>query len=151
MFAALPVEIDDPVERVQAIARSMTGAKQVHEEVGGTTLQDWAETAAPFLFSRVIRFYTRLRVAERWRPVINLVVSNVPGPPWPLYFAGARLVALHPLGPVFDDCGLNLTVISYLDHIDFGFLACRELIPDLDDLAQAVPDALNELMKLAGV
>ena len=85
------------------------------------------------------------------RPVINLIVSNVPGPPWPLYLAGARLVAIHPLGPVFDDCGLNLTVISYLDHIDFGFIACRELVPDVDDLAALVPEALSELMKAAGV
>jgi len=149
MFAALPVEIDDPIERVHAVARSMSGAKGVHEEVGGSTLQDWAATAAPALFSRAIRAYSRLKIGERLRPVINLVMSNVPGPPWPLYFAGARMVAIHPLGPIFDDCGLNATVISYLDHIDFGFLGCRELLPDLEDLAAAVPDALSELMKAA--
>ena len=98
-----------------------------------------------------MRFYTRLRIGERLRPVINLIMSNVPGPPFPLYLAGARLVAIHPLGPIFDDCGLNVTVISYLDHVDFGFLAARELVPDLDDLAAAVPEALAELMKAAGV
>ncbi len=79
--------------------------------------------------------------------MINLIVSNVPGPPWPLYLAGARLVALHPLGPIFDDCGLNVTVISYLDHVDFGFLASRELMPGLEDLATAVPQALADLVK----
>ncbi|HET9728271.1 MAG TPA: wax ester/triacylglycerol synthase family O-acyltransferase [Acidimicrobiia bacterium] len=151
MFAALPVEISDPIECVHAVARSMAGAKHVHEEVGGTTLQDWAEVAAPALFSRAMRFYTRLHVAERLRPVINLIVSNVPGPPFPLYFAGARLVAMHPLGPIFDDCGLNLTVMSYLDHVDFGFIACPELVPDLEQLAAMVPDALAELRKAAGV
>ena len=151
MFAALPVEIDDPIERVRAIARSMSGAKNLHEEVGGSTLQDWAEVAAPALFSRAMRFYSRLRVGERLRPVINLVMSNVPGPPWPLYLAGARLVAMYPLGPIFDDCGLNVTVISYLDHVDFGFLASRELMPDVDDLAEGVPQALAELTKAAGV
>lgn len=151
MFAALHVEIDDPIERLRAIAHSMVGAKQLHEEMGGTTLDDWAQVAAPALFSRAMRFYTRLRVGERLRPAINLIVSNVPGPPWPLYLAGARLVALYPLGPIFDDCGLNLSVISYLDHIDFGFLASRELIPDVADLAAAVPQALTELMKSAGV
>jgi hypothetical protein len=97
-----------------------------------------------------MRAYTRLRVGERLRPVINLIMSNVPGPPWPLYLAGARLVALHPLGPIFDDCGLNVTVISYLDHVDFGFLASRELLPDVDDLAAAVPEAFAELVKAAG-
>ena len=97
-----------------------------------------------------MRLYTRLRIGERLTPVINAVVSNVPGPPFPLYLAGARLVALHPLGPIFDDCGLNLTVISYLDHVDFGFIACRELIPDLEELAAAVPEALAEIVKAAG-
>jgi WS/DGAT/MGAT family acyltransferase len=151
MFAGLPVEIADPIERVRSVARSMSGAKGVHESIGDSTLQDWAEVAGPALFSRASRAYSRLRIAERLRPVINLVMSNVPGPPWPLYLAGAQLVAIHPLGPIFDDCGMNATVISYLDHMDFGFIGCRELVPDIDDLAAAVPDALNELKKAAGI
>jgi diacylglycerol O-acyltransferase / wax synthase len=73
----------------------------------------------------------------------------VPGPPFPLYFAGARLVAIYPMGPIFDGAALNLTVMSYLDHVDFGFLVCRELVPDVDDLAAAVPDALAQLVKAA--
>jgi WS/DGAT/MGAT family acyltransferase len=151
MFAALPVELPDPLERVEVISDSMKGAKEMHEEVGNTTLEDWAELASPVLFSRAMRAYTRMRMGERMRPVINLVASNVPGPSFPLYFAGARMVALHPLGPIFDDCGLNLTVISYLDHIDFGFLASRELVPDVEVLAEAVPETLQELMKAAGL
>ncbi|GIU87412.1 MAG: diacylglycerol O-acyltransferase [Acidimicrobiia bacterium] len=150
MFAALPVDVADPLGRVEAVRRSTAGAKEVHEVVGGTTLEEWAEVAAPLVFSRAMRLYARLRVGERLRPPVNLVVSNVPGPPFALYLAGARLVSLHPLGPIFDDCGLNLTVMSYLDHVDFGFLACRELVADLDELARAVPDALVELRKAAG-
>jgi WS/DGAT/MGAT family acyltransferase len=151
MFAGLPVELNDALDRVNAVARSMSGAKGVYEEVGGSTLQDWAEAAAPVLFTRAMRFYTRLRLGERIRPVINVIMSNVPGPPWPLYLAGARMVAIHPMGPIFDDCGLNITVISYLDHVDFGFLACRELVPDIDELAAFVPDALTELKKASGL
>ncbi len=151
MFAALPVELDDPVARVRAVEESTAGAKSVHEMVGGSTLQEWAELAAPVLFSRAIRAYARLRIGERIRPVINVIVSNVPGPPFPLYLAGARLVALHPLGPIFDDCGLNVTVISYLDHVEFGFIACRDLVPDLQVLADAVPTALAELTKAASL
>jgi diacylglycerol O-acyltransferase / wax synthase len=151
MFAALPVEIADPIERVHAVAESMSGAKGVHEEVGPSTLQDWAATATPAMFNRAMRAYTRLRIGQRLRPIINVIVSNVPGPPWPLYLAGAQMVAIHPMGPIFDDCGLNATVISYLDHVDFGFLACRELVPDVDYLAGFVPDALTELMKAAAV
>ena len=101
------------------------------------------------MFSRAIRLYGRLKLGERMRPAINLIVSNVPGPTFPLYLAGARLVSLHPLGPILDDCGLNLTVMSYLDHVDFGFIACRELVPDVDELAAAIPDALAEIVKAA--
>jgi len=151
MFAALPVELRDPIDRLEAVARSMSGAKSVHEEVGGSTLEDWAEVAAPALFSRAMRVYTGLRIGDRMRPVINLVMSNVPGPPFPLYFAGARVVAIHPFGPIFDGCGLNVTVLSYQDHIDFGFLASRDLVPDVDQLAADVPDALAELQKAAGL
>lgn len=147
MFTALPVDVADAIGRVRAVQRSMSGAKGVHEHVGGATLAEWAEVAAPVLFAGAMRAYGRLRIGERMRPLVNCVVSNVPGPSIPVYLAGARLVSLHPLGPIFDDCGLNVTVISYLDHVDFGFLACRELLPDVDDLAAAVPDALAQLTK----
>jgi hypothetical protein len=79
----------------------------------------------------------------------NLVISNVPGPPFPLYFAGAKLVGLNPLGPVMDGAGLNITVLSYVDNINWGFIACRELMPDLWDLADAIPEAQAELLKAA--
>jgi WS/DGAT/MGAT family acyltransferase len=149
MFASLPVEIENPLARVEAVASSTTGWKQVHEVVDTDTLEEWAGVAAPAVFSRAMRLYGRLRIGERVRPAINLIVSNVPGPAFPLYLAGARLVSLHPLGPILDDCGLNLTVMSYLDHVDFGFIACHELVPDVDELAAAIPDALAEIMKAA--
>ena len=149
MFASLPVELDDPLERVQRIHDSMVDAKDLHEEIGANTLADLAELASPAMLSSVMRLLTSLRFADRFDSAIhNAIVSNVPGPPFPLYLAGARLDAMHPLGPIFDGAGLNLTVISYLDSIDFGFLACRELLPDLDTLANAVPDALAELVKI---
>lgn len=150
MFTELPVAVDDPVERVTIVAEAMSGAKSVHEIVGATTLQEWAELAAPAMFSRAIRTYTRLRLAERFRPVINVIVSNVPGPPFPLYLAGAQLKALYPLGPIFDDCALNITVISYVDEVEFGFIGCGALVHDIDRLAAAVPEALQELTKIVG-
>jgi len=82
---------------------------------------------------------------------INVVISNVPGPPLPLYLAGARLVAMLPLGPPIDGAGLNITVLSYIDRIDWGFIACRELAPRLQDMAHAVEDSHNELLKAARV
>ena len=148
MFASLPVHIVDPLERLQHIHEAMMQAKDMHEEIGAQTIQDLAELASPAMLASVKRMVTSLRLNRVGATMHNAVVSNVPGPPFPLYLAGARLVAMHPLGPIFNGAALNLTVISYLDSIDFGFLACRELVPDLDSLAAHVPDALRELSKL---
>ncbi|HVT22643.1 MAG TPA: WS/DGAT domain-containing protein, partial [Mycobacteriales bacterium] len=149
MFASLASDVDDPAERLRQIALTNEGAKADHELVGAHILQDWAEHAAPNTFSLAARMYSGLRLANRHPVVHNLVISNVPGPPIPLYFNGARLVELHPLGPVMDGAGLNITVLSNMDAIGFGFIACRELMPELWDLADAVPDAVTELLEAA--
>jgi WS/DGAT/MGAT family acyltransferase len=148
MFATLPTQLEDPVERLFAVREVMSGAKQTHEDIGGQTLTDWAEVAAPALFSRGIRVYERL-LQGRHPPIINLVVSNVPGPSFPLYCAGAKLTSLFPLGPVMAGAGLNITVLSYLDSVGFGLIGCRELVPDIERIAAHVPDALAELLKAA--
>jgi WS/DGAT/MGAT family acyltransferase len=149
MFASLATDVDDPGERLRQIALTNDGAKADHELVGAHMLQDWAEHAAPNTFSLAARMYSGLRLANRHPVVHNLVISNVPGPPIPLYFNGGRLVELHPLGPVMDGAGLNITVLSNMDAIGFGFIACRELMPELWDLADAIPDAVAELLEAA--
>jgi WS/DGAT/MGAT family acyltransferase len=149
MFASLGSDIEDPAERLRHIATTNEGAKADHELVGASMLQDWAEHAAPNTFSLAARMYSGLRLANRHPVVHNLVISNVPGPPIPLYFNGGRLVELHPLGPVMDGAGLNVTVLSNMNAIGFGFIACRELMPDLWDLADAVPEAVTELLEAA--
>ncbi|HVW81638.1 MAG TPA: wax ester/triacylglycerol synthase family O-acyltransferase [Mycobacteriales bacterium] len=149
MFASLASDVDDPAERLRQIAETNEGAKADHELVGASMLQDWAEHAAPNTFSLAARMYSSLRLANRHPVVHNLVISNVPGPPIPLYFNGGRLVELHPLGPVMDGAGLNITVLSNMDAIGFGLIACRELMPDLWDLADAIPGAVTELLEVA--
>jgi diacylglycerol O-acyltransferase len=77
--------------------------------------------------------------------VHNLVISNVPGPPVPLYFMGARVEAMLPLGPVFHGAGLNITVMSNAGRVGVGIIACRESVPDVDDLARRFPEELARL------
>jgi diacylglycerol O-acyltransferase / wax synthase len=148
MFATLATQLDDPVDRLFAAREVMSGAKQVHEDIGGNTLHEWAEVAAPVLFSRGMRLYERV-LEGRHPPIINLIVSNVPGPSFPLYCAGARLVSLFPLGPLLAGTGLNITVLSYLDSVGFGLIGCREIVPNIGEIAAGVPDALAELLKAA--
>jgi diacylglycerol O-acyltransferase len=75
----------------------------------------------------------------------NLVISNVPGPPVPLYFLGARIDGLYPLGPIFHGAGLNVTVMSSAGKMHVGLIACRDAIPDIDRLAVDFQDELDAL------
>jgi hypothetical protein len=86
-----------------------------------------------------------MQLANMHRPVFNVTISNVPGPPFPLYSAGARLVANYPMGPIFDGAGLNMTVMSYLDQLDFGLQGDPELLGDPWVLAGHLEEALAEL------
>jgi len=146
MFTSLATQIEDPIERLRAIQATTRGAKEEHNAIGADMLQNWAEFAAPTMFSLAARLYARMKLADKHRPVHNLVISNVPGPPFPLYLAGARLVAAYPMGPVFEGSGLNITVLSYLGSLDFGFNAATTSVPDLWKLADCVEPAFAELV-----
>ena len=146
MFTSLATNVDDPIERLRTINRVTRGAKEDHNALGATLLQDWAEHAAPTTFALAARLYSNLHLADGHRPIHNVVISNVPGPPFPLYYAGAKLEYTLPMGPVMEGAGLNITVLSYMDHVDIGFMACRELIPDVWDLVDHVDKAMAELL-----
>jgi diacylglycerol O-acyltransferase / wax synthase len=147
MFTRLYTDIEDPLERIRAIAETNADVKEHHGAIDADTLQDWAQFAAPRTFALAVRVYSRLRLAEKHPVVHNLVVSNVPGPPVPVYFMGARIEALYPLGPVFHGAGLNVTVMSNNGVMHVGVLACRELAPAVGDLARHIPSELEATLK----
>jgi diacylglycerol O-acyltransferase len=145
LFTKLGTDLDDPLERLEDLAATNRNAKEHHNAISADSLQDWAEFAAPRTFGLAVRAYAGLRLAERHPVVHNLVISNVPGPPVPLYFMGAEIQALYPLGPVFHGAGLNITVMSNRGHVHVGIIACRESMPDVDDLAKRFPQELERL------
>ncbi len=147
IFAGLPVHIPDPLEQVAHIRAMTKSGKAVHEAFGASTLQQWAEIAAPAVFSRAMRAYSNFRLADRGPVLANTIISNVPGPAFPVYLAGARLQSFLPLGPIMDGIGLNITVFSYLDEVGFGFMADAASMPQVDRLAAALTDATNKLLK----
>jgi len=149
MFSTLATDEKDPVERLRAVASANAQAKEIHKMVGADTLMRWAEHFWLNAFGLGARLYSTLHVAERHPVVHNLILSNVLGPPVPLYLAGARLVGLYPLGPIMDGAGLNVTVLSQEDRIGFGIVTCPDLVPRVWDLALAIPDALEELVSAA--
>ena len=147
MFTSLATHIPDPLRRMQAVHRSNDAGKAVHAAFGDRILAQAAQLAPPNLTSIAARLYSASGLAERHPVVHNLVVSNVAGPPFQVYLAGARVEGLFPLGPVLEGSGLNITVISYRDRVGFGLIACRDRLPDLEQLAAAVPEALRELVE----
>jgi diacylglycerol O-acyltransferase / wax synthase len=149
LFTSLRTDIADPVERLQAIHDVTQAAKEVQNALGAEMLIDWSEITPPRIFSAWMRLYSRLKLADHHRPPINLVISNVPGPRQPLHIAGGRLLDLYSMGPILEGIGLNITVWSYVDRLGFGLVACREIMPDLWDLADHLHDALAELVKAA--
>jgi diacylglycerol O-acyltransferase len=149
MFTALHVEMEDAVERLHAISAVTKEAKAVHNALGADMLTDWSELTPPRPFAAWMRLYSRFNLADRHRPPINLVVSNVPGPRQPLYIAGARIVDIFSMGPILESIGLNITVWSYLDEMNVGIVSCPELMGDLWDFVSDLHDALAELKKAA--
>jgi WS/DGAT/MGAT family acyltransferase len=147
MFVSLPTHLEDADAQIAHIRDATQGAKEEHSAVGARTLLELGELAGPRSFGLASRLLGGL--ASRGTVPINLVISNVPGPPFPLYLGGARLVSMVPLGPPIEGAGLNITVMSYIDRIDWGFIACRELAPRLQDMAHAVEDAHQALLKHA--
>ena len=147
IFCRLGTDIEDPRERITAMSVANAHAKDHHKAVPADTLQEWAEFAAPRTFGLAVRMVSDLRLAERAPVIHNLVISNVPGPPVPLYFMGSRIDALYPLGPIFHGAGLNITVMSNNGQMHIGAIACRELMPRPWDLINQFPIELEAMKK----
>jgi diacylglycerol O-acyltransferase / wax synthase len=148
MFTQLPTHLDDPAECLQAAGAGATAAKADQRLLGPSLLGDWAEVADPRSMTWLTDQLSRFSLADRLPPVHNVVISNVPGPNFPVYLAGARLEQAYPMGPVLEGAGLNITVLSYVDAVDIGFIASPNLVPDLASLADDVAPAFAELVDL---
>ncbi|MGH2901550.1 MAG: WS/DGAT/MGAT family O-acyltransferase [Solirubrobacteraceae bacterium] len=131
MAAPLHTEVDDPVERLHRTHESLGDMKDRHRALPASLLADANHFIPPAVFSRAARLTFGIATSGRGRPVWNLVISNVPGPQFPLYCAGAKLVANYPVSVITHGMGLNITVMSYMGHLDFGIVADREQMPDV--------------------
>ena len=149
LLAELATNESDPVKRLRRVQQSMMAAKQSHAAIPAETLMDYTQFAPPAIAARAMRMASRLRIADRMNPPFNLVISNVPGPNAPLYMAGAELKHFYPVSALADGQGLNMTVQSYNGNLDFGFIACRELVPDVWKLTDFLQAAMNELLAIA--
>jgi WS/DGAT/MGAT family acyltransferase len=144
----VPIATDeaDPRRRLDRMHDVLLTAKDRHRALPADLLTDVTRFIPPAVAARAAR--TTLGVLAGRRPPLNLVISNVPGPRIPLFCAGARLEAHYPVSVIADGVGLNITVMSYLDHLDFGIVADREMVPDVWSMIDGLREELAALTEL---
>ena len=150
LFSHLRTDLGDPRLRLEATIRSAAAAKEEHALFEPTTLAAWAEQADPTLARLLLGTYSGRNLADRHTPPINVMISNVPGPPFPLYLAGAELERAYPMGQILEGVGCNITLMSYRHWIDVGIMAAANLLPDVEDLAARMEPAFAELAGAVG-
>ena len=149
MVVSLGTHIADPLERLAHIHLDAVNSKGLTNAVGARTLTDYSQLIPSGLAGLGARLYTRLGVANATAPVFNVVATNVPGSRVPLYFAGAKMVKMYGLGPIFDSMGLINTIYSYVDEIAISFTCDRDMMPDPDAYAAALRQSFGELLAVA--
>ncbi|MGI9577892.1 MAG: wax ester/triacylglycerol synthase family O-acyltransferase [Microthrixaceae bacterium] len=146
MFVHLPVHLDDPMERLRAVQSSASDSKEIQGALGPEMLGDMVDLMPPAFLSLGMTAYSRAGMADRTPAAHTLIVSNVPGPDFPLYLAGAEVTGLYPFGPLMEGSGLNVTVLSHDGRLDVGLIACPDLVPGLGDLQAGIMAGFEELV-----
>jgi WS/DGAT/MGAT family acyltransferase len=144
VWAPLPVGETDPAAALQRVHTAMDHVKATHEAVGAQVLTELADFAPPTLMSQAARLQARQRL-------FNVVVTNVPGPQFPLYLLGRRLTAIYPVVPLAANQAIGIAVMSYDGRLGFGLLADHDALPDLSALADMLRESIDGLATAAGV
>jgi len=142
MWAPLPVGITDPVERLQTIRAAMDGIKDSGQAVGAQVLTQLSGFAPPTIMAQAARLQARQRL-------FNLVVTNVPGPQFPLYVLGRELEAIYPMVPLAENTALGIAIMSYNGQLNFGLTADFDALSDVEILAEELRGAIEEIIALA--
>ncbi len=151
MIAPLGTHIEDPVERMAYVFAETSKSKAMTSAIGARQMTE-ASKSSPALFMALgAQLYTRLGIANRVKPVVNTVVTNVPGPPIPIYSAGAKLVSMHGMLCLLDGMGLGHIVQSYVEQATIGFTADRKVMTDPEFYAQCIRESYNEMAKAANI
>jgi WS/DGAT/MGAT family acyltransferase len=144
MFAELPVNIEDPVERLRAITAQMAGLKESKQAVAGEALTSMSGFAPPMLLALGMRLATR--AAQR---NINTVTTNVPGPQFPLYAAGRKMIRAFPYVPLGGQIRIGIAIFSYNGDVNFGITGDYDTTSDLDVLSGGIEDGMAQMRKLS--
>ncbi|MFK7836530.1 MAG: wax ester/triacylglycerol synthase family O-acyltransferase [Sulfitobacter sp.] len=145
MNVPLATNYGDPLKRLKKIKQESGASKTMAGSVKDAAPSDFTIIGAPTLLPGLMQLYGNSKLADVIPQVVNMCISNNAGPPFPLYCAGAKVTALYPVSIATHGCGLNITVQSYLDHLDFGLTCDYNAVPDVDHLAGLFIDSFEEL------
>jgi len=148
MLATLPTHQPEPAQRLRTVHTATVVAKAQQAAIPQGLVDQISDFSPPALTARAARVVFATGLLHRLPP-FNVCISNVPGPNVPVYLCGARLLAHYPVSVITDGQGLNITLVGYLGQLHFGLIACRELIPDIETLADYLVDELELLVKAA--
>jgi WS/DGAT/MGAT family acyltransferase len=148
MLCSLATDVADPIFRLAAIVKSSKDGK---ERLGGVdeTPQDVVIFGAPLVLTALAQWASRTKAADHLPAASNVVISNMLGPRKPLYCAGSMLLNSFPISLATNGNALNMTVQSYMDNLDFGLIACRTAVPDVQALADLVVEEFEVLKRAA--
>lgn len=148
----LGTQLAHPLKRMNAIMASTAKVKTSMQSLKGLLPTDYPSLLAPWLVGGAAKMalnaYGKSGIASRLPMVANLAISNVPGPPVPLYLAGAKFLTFHPLSIVMHGLALNITIQTYAGHVDFGIVADKKALPHAKDLAKAIEEAFTQAQAL---
>ena len=148
MLATLPTHVTGPDQRLEIVHAATKIAKAQQAAIPQGLVDQISDFAPPALTARAARVLFATGLLHRLPP-FNICISNVPGPNVPVYLCGAKLLAHYPVSVITDGQGLNVTLVGYLGQLHFGLVSCRELVPDIDTLADYLVDELEILHKAA--
>jgi WS/DGAT/MGAT family acyltransferase len=144
MYAPLPLYAAEPLERFRIVHEAMGGLKASGQAVGAEVITRLAGFAAPTVLDQA----ARLQSLQRF---FNVTVTNVPGPQFPLFLQGRRLRAFYPQVPLTLNTALGIAIMSYDGRLGFGLLGDYDALPELDDVAEDLRRAIDDLAVVAGV
>jgi WS/DGAT/MGAT family acyltransferase len=150
-FVHLDTQISDPAERLRACSEAAAGGKAAHLALGPHVIENFTSLVYPNVVTAGMKAYSGMGLARLHPPAVNLVVSNVAGPPWALYLKGRQVTSLTALGPIFDGVPLDVTAVSSTGCLSIGYIACPDRVPDLPSLADHTQTAFDELLSATGV
>ena len=145
IFVQLATDCEDPLERLEQIHDNTTRGKTYSGAIGAKTLANAVEFVPFGIANRASQIYSRMELAERHAPIMNTLITNVPGPQFPLYIDGHQLISHMGMAPVIDGLGLLITIFSYNGIISVSPISDPTTMPDLDDFTRYIREAANEL------